>query len=269
MEVTDEINLVFPLILLLFSQYCGAVIKRHDIPATAYQVVKPPEYLIDMPHDGHGVLISPNWIVTVAHVIFYDYQGKMIDIGDKSYQVEKVIIHPGYKKPDKSLTQGDAKPLMDFFKSNHDIALVKLASSVHEVAPIKLYSEADELGKTVSVYGKGSTGDGLTGEVKGTKSLKVLNRFENEIETLEANWLSLKFDRPPHGLELEGIEGNGDSGGPSVIHKNNTPYLAGLVSWDYWQGDLASFKNGLYGNRSYQVRISSYIKWINHTINNS
>ncbi|WDE11397.1 S1 family peptidase [Thalassomonas haliotis] len=264
-----KFTLVLALILLFFSPHSFAVIKRHDIPATAYQVAEPPGYLIDMPHDGHGVLISPSWIVTVAHVIFYDYQGKTIAIGDKSYQVAKVIIHPGYKKPDKSLTQGDAKPLMDFFKSNHDIALVQLTSQVTGITPIKLYSEADERGKTVKVFGRGSTGDGRTGEVKGTKSLKILNRFENKIETLEANWLSLKFDRPPYGLALEGIEGNGDSGGPSVIYKDNIPYLAGLVSWDYWQGDLATFKNGLYGNRSYQVRISSYIKWIRDTINNS
>lgn len=40
--------LVLPLILLFFSQHSFAVIKHHDMPAKAYQVVEPLEYLIDM-----------------------------------------------------------------------------------------------------------------------------------------------------------------------------------------------------------------------------
>jgi hypothetical protein len=47
-----------------------AVVKRHALPPENYAIVKAPEYLIDMPHEGHGVLINSQWIVTVAHTIF-------------------------------------------------------------------------------------------------------------------------------------------------------------------------------------------------------
>ncbi len=259
---------IIPLIsvLLTLSQYSFAVIKRHDVPAKNYEVAKTPEYLVDMPHEGHGVLITPKWIVTVAHTIFYDYTGKKIKIRNKDYQISKVIIHSGYTQPDESLFKGDSKPLMNFFKKRDDIALIKLSSSVNGITPIKLYEDTDEQGKKITVYGRGATGNGLIGEMAETKQFRVMNLFQNIIEKSDGNWLSFKFDNPANALGLEGIHGSGDSGGPSVIIKNNSPYLAGLSSWQYWNGDLSLFKGGLYETRAYQVRISSYNKWIHSVI---
>jgi trypsin len=253
-------------ILLIFSQYSFSVVKRDDVPEKNYEVIKSPEYLINMPHEGHGVLIAPKWIVTVAHVIFYDYKGKKLKIGNKDYQISKVIIHPDYTQPDESLFKGDAKPLMDFFKSRSDIALIKLSSSVSDVNPVKVYDGTDEQGQIVTVYGQGATGNGLVGEIIETKPLKTLNLFQNIIEKADGNWLSYKFDNPSNALALEGMHGSGDSGGPSIIYKNNRPYLAGLSSWQFWKGDLSLFKGGLYGSIGYQVRISSYRKWIYGTL---
>lgn len=254
------------LILLTSSQYSFAVIKRHDISAKNYEVAKSPEYLVDMPHEGHGVLIAPQWIVTVAHTIFYDYTGKNIKIGNKDYEIAKVVIHSGYTKPDESLFKGGSKPLMNFFKKRDDIALIKLSSNVDNITPIKLYEDTNEQGKTITVYGRGATGNGLIGEVAETKKLRAMNLFQNIIEESAGNWLSYKFDNPANALDLEGMHGSGDSGGASVIIKNNKAYLAGLSSWQYWNGDLSIFKGGLYETKAYQVRISSYNKWIHSVI---
>lgn len=49
-------------------------------------------------------------------------------------------------------------PLMDFFKSRSDIALIKLASTVSGVKPINIYSGKSEKGKTITVYGGGLLG---------------------------------------------------------------------------------------------------------------
>ncbi|ACV26452.1 trypsin-like serine protease [Kangiella koreensis] len=253
-------------VLLTSSQYSFAVIKRHDIPAKNYEVAKPPEYLVDMPHEGHGVLIAPRWIVTVAHTIFYDYTGKTIKVGNKDYEIAKVVIHSGYTKPDESLFKGDSKPLMDFFKKRDDIALIKLSSNVDDITPIKLYEDTNEQGKTITVYGRGATGNGLVGELAETKKLRSMNSFQNIIEESEGNWLSYKFDSPPNALDLEGMHGSGDSGGSSVIIKKNRIYLVGLSSWQSWDGELSLFKGGLYENNAYQVRISSYYKWIHSVI---
>ena len=90
--------------------------------------------------------------------------------------------------------------------------------------------------------------------------------MSNSIDVAEGNWISIKLDEKSNALGLEGIDGSGDSGGPLVIDVSGKSYLAGLFSWDYVEGDLKSFKHGLYGGKSYQVIISSYANWINQQI---
>lgn len=250
------------LFLIFFSHCCSAVVKRHDIPPENYLIDKTPEYLVDMPHEGQGVLIHPQWIVTVAHTIFYDYVGKELIVGSKAYEIESVHIHPDYAKPNKNLLKGDLAPLMSLFESRSDIALIKLSSTVIGVEPIKIYQGKHEKGKKITVYGKGATGNGLTGEDSNTKSLRIMNQFQNVVETAKGNWLAFTFDKPENALPLEGMHGSGDSGGASVIFEQGVPFLAGLSSWQMAHGDISTFKGGLYGTTAYQVRLSNYHAWI-------
>jgi hypothetical protein len=255
-------KVLFILILILFSASNYAVVKRHDIPAKNYVLDKIPEYLIDMPHEGHGVLINSQWVVTVAHTIFYDYVGKELIVGSIGYEIESVHIHPDYTKPHEDLLKGDLAPLMSFFKSRSDIALIKLTSTVSGVEPIKIYQGKSEKGKTITVYGKGATGNGLTGEKSDTKSLRVMNQFQNVVETANGNWLAFKFDEPLNALPLEGMHGSGDSGGASIVFQADAPLLVGLSSWQLGHGEISTFKGGLYGTTAYQVRLSNYYAWI-------
>lgn len=248
--------------ILLFATYSNAVVKRHDVPTENYVLDKMPEYLIDMPHEGHGVLIDSQWVVTVAHTIFYDYVGKNLIIGSNDYEIESVHIHPNYAVPNKGLLKGNLAPLMRFFQSRSDIALIKLSSKVKNVNPINVYKGNSEKGKTITVYGKGATGNGLTGEDIDTKPLRVINQFQNVVESAESNWLTFKFDDPANALPLEGMHGSGDSGGASVIFEQGIPFLVGLSSWQMGHGDISTFKGGLYGTTAYQVRVSSYYDWI-------
>lgn len=253
-------------VLVSLSLPCFSIVTKHDVQKEKYLAKSAPDFLIDMPGEGHGVLIKPNWIVTVAHLIFSDYTGKEIIIHGKKFQIEKVIVHNNAKKPDSSLFEGDAKPLMDFMITTSDIALIKLTKDVSHVQPIALYLDSDELGKEIVAFGRGSTGDGKLGSVFETKREKVLRTMSNKIDLAEGNWISITLDDNKNALELEGIDGSGDSGGPLIIEKNGKQYLAGLFSWDYVKGDLKSFKHGLYGGKSYQVRISSYTNWIDKII---
>jgi hypothetical protein len=253
---------LFILSIIFFSTCTNAVVKRHDVPPENYVIDKMPEYLIDMPHEGHGVLIDTQWVVTVAHTIFYDYVGKDLIVGSKAYEIESVHIHPEYSEPNKNLLKGDLAPLMSFFKSRSDIALIKLTSKVSGVKPVNIYKGKSEKGKTITVYGKGATGNGLTGEDIDTKSLRVMNQFQNIIENSEGNWIAFKFNEPANALPLEGIHGSGDSGGASIIFQQGAPFLVGLSSWQLGNGDISTFKGGLYGTTAYQVRISNYYDWI-------
>jgi len=255
-------KVLFILSLIFFSTGSNAVVKRHDVPPENYVIEKMPEYLIDMPHEGHGVLINSQWIVTVAHTIFYDYVGKDLIVGSKTYEIESVHIHPDYTEPDKKLLKDDLAPLMRFFKSRSDIALIKLVSTVSGVEPVNVYKGKNEKGKIITVYGKGATGNGLTGDDLETKTLRVKNKFQNVVEYAEGNWLAFKFDEPAYALPLEGMHGSGDSGGASVVFQQGIPFLVGLSSWQLGQGDISTFKGGLYGTTAYQVRLSNYHDWI-------
>ena len=255
-------KVLFILSIIFFSICSNAVVKRHDVSPENYVIDKMPEYLIDMPHEGHGVLINSQWVVTVAHTIFYDYVGKDLLIGSKVYEIESVHIHPNYTQPNKNLLKGDFTPLMNFFKSRSDIALIKLASSVSGVEPISIYSGKSEKDKTITVYGRGATGNGLTGEDPETKSLRVMNKFQNIVNNAEGNWLAFTLDAPENALPLEGMHGSGDSGGASVIFQEGVPLLVGLSSWQLAHGDISTFKGGLYGTTAYQVRVSNYHDWI-------
>jgi hypothetical protein len=54
--------------LLTFSFTTSAVIIRGDVEDAKYRVPASAfPALVDMPGEGHGVLIAPQWVVTAAH----------------------------------------------------------------------------------------------------------------------------------------------------------------------------------------------------------
>jgi hypothetical protein len=245
----------------LNSVSVNAVVIRHDISKEKYIVTEGLEALVNMPYDGHGLLIAPEWIVTVGHLIFQDYQGKELEVGGKKYTIDHVIFHDGYSRPPKGIFSGYSGPSQNYLRTNHDIALIKLSKPVVGVKPISLYGSNNEVGAIVTLIGKGNTGDGLTGQQAKTKG--TLRKAENKITVAENQWLSYRFDRGEQALPLEGIQGDGDSGGPVLIEQDGKVYLAGLASWDVYDGDISEFQGGLYGMSASVVRISYYISWIN------
>ena len=253
--------------LLAVTSTASAIVIRHDVDDSNYCVAAS-EFpaLADMPSEGHGVLIAPQWIITVAHTIPGD-SVEEITLNGVRRKVERVFVHPGYKKLPESLIaqaleSGDASKAMEFQASNKDIALVKLVQPVTDVAPAILYQGHDELGKLVKLMGKGATGNGADGEDPRSLHRTALRRAFNSITSADGPWLGYVFDTGPAALALEGMGGSGDSGGPVLIKVNGQWQLAGLAAWKLVQGNAAAFRPGVYGQTSYNVRLSSYAEWI-------
>ncbi len=256
----------------------ATIVIRHDVPDSAYRV---PESafpaLADLPGSGHGVLIAPHWVVTAAHttgMMRMMPEHRYVMINGKRRNVARIIVYPGflasiaeYKQMIEELQSGEGsalqvKALMTKSASRDDIALFELTKPVDDVEPVTLYKGSDEQGKKVKIYGKGATGDGLAGQCQHCPERGKLRRAYNLVTGAHGRWLVYRFDRGPKALPLEGVSGSGDSGGPLLINDNGNWQLAGLVSWNYWNGAFSEYRAGTYGNTFYNVRISYYAGWI-------
>lgn len=260
------------LLLAATSSAAFAIVIRDDVDDAQYRVPDT-EFpaLVDMPGEGHGVLIAPQWAVTAAHTI--PMQGgkpvplAQVRIGGRDRAVERVVIHPGQKSPpqgmiEQALRTGDGILAVMAIASSDDIALIKLKQPVADIAPVPIHTSSNEIGQTVKIIGKGATGTGVTGLGTGGSHRTELRRAFNTITSANERWLCYVFDPPATALPLEGKTGSGDSGGPALIEVNGRTELAGLASWGFIHGDLRVAKQGLYGQLTCNVRISRYAGWI-------
>jgi hypothetical protein len=258
--------------LLGASSTASAIVIRDDVDDSKYRIPAS-EFpaLVDMPGEGHGVLIASQWVITAAHAITWQSEIKQVIINGKSREVERLVIHPGYTKPsqeliDQALATGEAILLMVLLASSDDIALVKLTQPVTDVVPVAIYKDSDEPGQIVKIVGKGATGTGATGHDPKGPNRTELRRAFNTITSAHDRWFCYVFDEPPSALPLEGIFGNGDSGGPALIQVKDKWFLAGMASWQVVHGNITASRPGLYGQTNCNVRLSHYIQWIESVI---
>jgi chymotrypsin len=259
---------LFLLLLLAFN--ANAIVTRDDVADSKYRIPAS-EFpaIADLPGEGHGVLISSRWIVTAAHAVTWQAQIKQITLNGIPRDVERLIIHPGYKKPSqKLLDQGLATWDWTLFRlvlaSSDDIALIKLAKPVTDVSPALLYDLDDEFDQDIQIIGKGATGNGDAGHEFTDSHRTELRRAYNKVSSANGRWLCYLFDKPADAVPLEGAAGSGDSGGPVLIRTQKVWKLAGLTSWIDLQS--ASRKPGRYGQISCNVRLRHYKTWLTETM---
>lgn len=116
---------------LAVSTAVGAVVIRADVNDAKYRVPASAfPALVDMPGEGQGVLIAPQWVVTAAHAPPMQMQGMgdEVSIGGVARRVKRVITYPGYKKlPDKlvkeALASGDISKVYAFLGSSNAFPL--------------------------------------------------------------------------------------------------------------------------------------------------
>jgi len=272
LKKSHKTRLQMVLVLFAVSSTASAIVIRDDLDDSQYRV---PESelpaLVDIPGEGHGVLIAPQWVVTAAHAVTWQTEIKEVQINGVSRNVERLVVHPAYVKPpqaliDQVMATGDATLLRVLLASSDDIALLKLKQPVTDVAPVALYKGDGELGQVAKIVGKGATGNGATGYGAHDAHRTELRRAFNKITSAHGRWFCYVFDPVPSALPQEGMTGNGDSGGAVLIQVKTQWLLAGLPSWATAQGDVRTLRMGLYGQSSCNVRISHYIGWIESTM---
>jgi chymotrypsin len=258
------------LALLLVSFGANAIVIRNDVDDAKYQVPAS-EFpaLVDMPGEGHGVLIAAQWVITAAHAITWQSEIKQVTINGTSRDVERLVIHPGYKKPpqallDQALVTWDWTLFRVLLSSSDDIALLKLLQPVTDVAPVAINKRGGEFGQIIKIIGKGATGNGATGYQFSDSHRTELRRAYNKVTSAHGRWHCYIFDKPSDALPLEGASGSGDSGGPILIKVGKLWLLTGLTSWVDPQS--ANRTPGRYGQFSCNVRLSHYQEWIESVI---
>lgn len=225
----------------------AAIIIRHDRQDSEYLELGqrfPSLCHLNLP-DGQGTLIAPQWILTAAHVARDLKWGHKITVGDKEYEVRRIVIHPQWRT------------------SRHDIALVKLHKPITHVKPVHLYQKQNEKGKVITIAGKGDFGNGLTGP---TTNDGLVRGARNKVDEVNNAWIIFKFDEPDEALDLEGISGPGDSGGPAYIEEGGEWYVAGVSAIQSFA--KLGLREGRYGVLEYYTRVSMYVDWIERTIQN-
>lgn len=254
--------------LLALSQPALAVVIRHDVPDLRYRIQEAQmQAVANLPHEGHGVLIAPRWILTAAHATQW-HPVTEIMLNGKCRKVERLIVHKGYKPLPKELTAvgADVAPALAVLAASDDIALMMLVEPVSDVRPLELYRGSEEAGKLMQVVGMGATGNGDMGQLPHSAHRTALRRAYNLVDTADTRWLGYVFDAGPGAHPLEGMSGNGDSGGPVLVEEQGGWKLAGLTAWTSAEGKIGAGIPGKYGTRSFAVRVSRYLHWIDQEI---
>ncbi|MCX7032476.1 MAG: trypsin-like serine protease [Arenimonas sp.] len=259
------------LLLLLASWDASAVVIRDDVADLDHRMAAS-EFpaLADLPGEGHGVLIAPQWAITAAHAVSWQHALDVVVIGGTPRAVRSVVIHPGYKSPpqpmiEAALKSGDWEAFFAFTGSSDDIALIQLAEPVMDVAPVPIHGGA-VMGKVVRIIGRGATGTGSGGHALNAPRRTDLRHGYNTISVSEGRWIGYRFDEPPNALALEASTGSGDSGGPILVAVGDEWQLAGIAAWKRGIVTGTQVQPGRYGETSYGVRLGNYADWIESTI---
>jgi hypothetical protein len=210
------------------------MLLRHDRPDRDCIVVDVawPAVVTFFGGDGAATLITARWLLTAAHTARNIRPEHRVAVGGQHVRIARVVAHP------EAL----------------DLALVELGAPVREVTPLAIYEDSDEAGREMLLLGRGDFGNGRDGVLGTDHRLRCVT---NRVDSADDRWLRMRFDAPPDCTALEGVGGEGDSGGPAIVRTAHALAIAGVSSWQDHAGPL-----GAYGCVEHYARVSPQVAWI-------
>lgn len=260
-DITVQLRWFWLGILTMWVAPVLAIVIRHDRADTAYQAVEsdfPQIFYLHIRYDNKvcmANLIDAHWALTAAHcteqtplgATIAAHENFKVSIAGIDNTVSALVIHPDYQT---------GKLLV-----GTDLALLYLDSAVEHVSPLQLNNQDDEQSAIMELLGWGFSGLGTMGRQGNDGRFR---HAQNQVEDA-AQWLRFRFDDPREpntlALELEGVPGLGDSGGPALWSQGGNWLLSGVAV-----GELEPVNpgdaQGRYGAIEIYERISLHYLWI-------
>jgi len=206
-----------------------------------------------------ATLIDPRWAITAAHCVLETglrdtlmrSMRFTVSIAGAEREVVSVILHPDYRPGEHDEV---------------DLALLDFGVPMPFPVPLKMNRMDDEAGQIADLVGWGYFGLGTTGRQYSDGQFR---RAQNRIERADQRLL-IRFDDPRSvpqvALDLEGMPGLGDSGGPALLAGAGGWLLAGVAVGELNAPQFREETQGSYGAEAVYERISKHLEWIERTI---